>query len=73
MKNLETRIEKLESQTEVRHPEKLIIFKLQYDGVRDPTDEEIEAAKKKFLKEHPGYKGHIVLDFKHLGEDITLK
>ena len=72
--SMERRIEKLENYEESINPEKLTILKLQYDGVRDPTDEEIEAATKKFLEEHPGHKGHIVLNFLHLCEErITPK
>jgi len=74
MGNIEQRIEKLENYEEATNPEKLTIFKVQYDGVRDPTDEEIEAAKVKFLEEHPDHQGLIVLDFLHLCEErITPK
>jgi hypothetical protein len=68
MKNLETRIEKLENYQESINPEKLTILKLCYERVRNPTDEEVEAAKKKFMESHPGHQGHIVLNFLHLGD-----
>jgi hypothetical protein len=67
--SIERRLEKLENFEEAINPEKLIILKVQYDGVRDPTDEEIEAAKKKFLEEYPGHQGHILLNFLHLCEE----
>ncbi|MCX6009207.1 MAG: hypothetical protein NTW48_04110 [Chloroflexi bacterium] len=55
---------------ERKNPEgiKLIIFKLCCDGVREPNEDEIEAAKKKFLDEHPGHHGPIVLNFLHLDD-----
>ena len=42
---------------------------------KEPTEEEIEAAKKKFWEEHPEHKDNvIVLNFKHLREErITPK
>jgi len=72
--SIEKRIEKLENHEESINPESIYILKVQHDGGRDPTDEEIEAAKKKFLEEHPGHQGHIVLNFLHLCEErITPK
>jgi len=71
--SIEKRIEKLENHEESINPENIIILKVQY-GVREPTEEEIEATKKKFLEEHPGHHGHIVLNFLHLCEErITPK
>ena len=64
--SMERRIERLENYEEAINPENLTILKLQYDGGPEPTGEEIEAAKKKFLEEHPGHQGHIVLNFLHL-------
>jgi hypothetical protein len=65
---IERRIGKLENLEESRNPTKFIILRVLYEGDRKPTEEEVEAAKKKFLEEHPGHQGFIVLDFKHLGE-----
>ncbi len=73
MNNIEKRIEKLESHQEAIHPERRIIFYNHYDGDRFPTDEEIDAATKKFLEEHPDHQGIICLDFLPLDEDITPK
>lgn len=71
--SIERRLEKLEDYEEAINPENLIILKVQYDEPK-PTEEEVEAAKKKFLEEHPGHQGHIVLDFRHLREErITPK
>ncbi len=67
--SIERRIEKLENFEEEKNPETITILKVQYDGVRDPTPEEIEAAEKKFLEEHPGHQGHILLNFLHLSEE----
>jgi len=74
MANIEKRIEKLENHEEAISPKNIIIFKLCYGGLK-PTEEEVEAATKKFQEEHPGYRGHIVLDFMHLHfkERITPK
>lgn len=44
------------------------ILKVCTDGIRKPTEEEVEAAKTKSLEEHPNHKGIIVLDFQHLDE-----
>jgi len=65
--SMERRIEKLENYEESINPEKLTLIKL-YDGDPQPTHEEVEAAKKKFLEEHPGHQGHIVLNFLYLGD-----
>lgn len=68
--SMEKRIEKLESEVEAIHPEnplvKLII--IQSCCGPDPTEEEIEAAKKKFLEEHPNHRGVIMLNFLHEGK-----
>ena len=72
--SIERRLEKLENYEESINPESLYILKLQYDGGPEPTEEEIEAAKAKFLEEHPSHQGHIVLNFLHLCEErITPK
>ena len=72
MGSIEQRIKKLESY-ESRSPEKIVLIKL-YDGDPRPTHEEVEVAKKKFLEEHPGHQGLIVLNFLHLCEErITPK
>lgn len=67
--SIERRIERLENHEEAINPESLYIVKVQYDGGPEPTEEEIEVAKAKFLEEHPGHQGHIVLDFLHLREE----
>jgi len=71
--SIERRIEKLENYEESRDPDKqkvkLIIYQL--SGGPEPTEEEIEGTKKKFLEEHLGHQGHIVLNFLHLaGEGV---
>jgi len=67
MGNIEQRIEKLEN-FEARSSGNQVLIKL-YDGDPRPTAEEVEAAKVKFLEEHPGHQGLIVLDFLHLDGD----
>lgn len=47
--SIERRLEKLENYEKSINPESLYILKLQYDGGPEPTEEEIEAAKAKFL------------------------
>lgn len=66
--SMERRIERLENYEEAINPENLTILKLQYDGGPEPTEEEIEAAKKKFLEEHPNHRGIIMLNFLHEGK-----
>lgn len=53
MGNIERRIDRLEKHEEPP-PEGYTTMYMCY-GVRDPTEEQIEAARKKFLDEHPGY------------------
>lgn len=67
--SIEKRIEKLEDYAESRHPKNprvMLIIKSCCGA--DPTDEEIEAAKKKFLEEHPNHRGIIMLNFLHEGK-----
>ena len=51
--SIKERINKLEKYRE-NEPDEVTIMYLCY-GVPDPTEEQIEAAKVKFLEEHPGY------------------
>jgi hypothetical protein len=66
--SIERRIEKLENREEAMNTH--TILKVVSDGEPEPTEEEVEAAKKKFLEEHPGHQGLIVLNFE---EGITPK
>lgn len=66
--SMERRIEKLENREEAMNTQ--TILKVVSDGEPEPTEEEVEAAKKKFLDEHPGHQGLIVLNFE---EGITPK
>ncbi len=65
--SMKKRVERLEDYAESRNPkeEHLIIFRSCCGP--DPTEEEIEAAKKKFLEECPGHHGPIMLTFKYDG------
>ena len=53
MASIEKRLERLEKHEEP--PQEGYTTMWLFYGVRDPTKEQIEAAKKKFLDEHPGY------------------
>ncbi len=66
--SLKKRVGKLENYEEARNPKEPIYIILCFEG-KGPTEEEIEAAKKKFWEEHPDHKDNvIVLNFKHLRE-----
>ena len=68
--SLKQRVGKLENYEESRNPKEPIYIILARESNRKPTEEEIEAAKKKFWGEHPGHKDNvIVLNFKHLREE----
>ena len=64
--SMKKRVERLEDYAESRNPkeEHLIIFRSCCGP--EPTEEEIEAAKKKFLEEHPNHRGVIMLNLLHL-------
>ena len=67
--SLKQRVGKLENYEEARNPKEPIYIILCFEG-KEPTEEEIEAAKKKFWEEHPDHKDNvIVLNFKHLREE----
>jgi hypothetical protein len=76
---MKKRVERLEDYAESRNPKEgpLIIF-MSCCGP-EPTEEEIEAAKKKFLEEHPNHRGIIMLNFLyegkhfHQGEEIDYR
>ena len=68
--SIERRLEKLEDYEERKDQGGKVhtILKVCTDGVRKPTEEEVEAVKTKFLEEHPNHKRIMVLDFQHLDE-----
>ena len=54
MKNIESRIEKLEKQTTVNKAEPVTLVVV-YDGTGKPSEAELEKAKAKYRKEHPDW------------------
>ena len=63
MNNLEKRIERLENSRQVSEGQVVQVDTFIFTSTEGPhpTDEEIKEAKKKFLEEHPGHQGIIIL------------